>query len=222
MTDQAVRGSVRDFYSRIATPYDLFASSPIFARLRRRAVETLDLSPGDSVLEIGCGTGGNLPVIDRALEGRGSYVGIDASPGMLRRARRRRTEISSSVLQGDATAVPLAADFDAILVTFVNGVLQDPGAAVEHWVERLDPGGRITLLDAAARPGRSTPLDWGFEAFVYLAAPPGTRRRAGGSANERLVERVAEAHRRLESVGAVSTHETRWFGFVRLTTATIE
>lgn len=212
---------VWDFYSTIARPYDIFASSRIFASLRREAVDTLDLDPGDRILDVGCGTGGNLAPIDRALEGQGSYVGIDAAAGMLRQAKPRHADTEIALVQADAMDPPVTGKFDAVLVTFVNGVLENPATAVERWTDLVEPGGRIALLDAAARRGRSTPIDWGFETFVYLAAPPGTRKRHGRSVNEVLVERVTAAHDALEDQGEVITRERRWFGFVRLTTAVI-
>lgn len=182
---------------------------------------SLDLEPGDRILEVGCGTGGNLPLVDSALEGRGSYVGIDAAAGMLQRARRRDANTDVAFVQADAMDVPVDAKFDAVLVTFVNGVLEDPVTAVERWADLVDPGGRIALLDAAGRRSRSSPIDWGFETFVYLAAPPGTRNRHGRSVNDVLIDRITAAHDALENVGEIVARERRWFGFVRLSTAVV-
>ena len=220
MSDQEGLTDVGRFYSAIAHPYDLFATSPIFASLRREAVAALDLSPGANVLDIGCGTGGNLPVVDRAVGGDGTYVGVDLSRGMLSRAQAREPAIDVDLLQTDASDPPLQGTFDGIIVTFVNGVLHDPESAVASWVSRLRPGGRIVFLDAAGRRGRFSPLEWGFRTFVVLAAPPGTRRRSDGSPNEVLIERVEAAHETLATEASVERAWTRWRGFVRLAVAT--
>jgi len=212
-------GTIGRFYSRIARPYDRFATSLLFRAIRQDAVDALELHPGASVLEIGCGTGGNLPLVDRALDGEGKYVGVDLSRGMLEQAAARRVTIDADVVQGDGTSPPVTDGFDAVLVTFVNGVLADPPAAVKTWVERLAPGGRIVMVDAAARRNRYTPIDIGVRAFVVLVAPPGTRRRHGRSANEVLIDRIESAHAALADDASVEREWTRWAGLVRLVAA---
>ena len=222
MTDSDSSGLERvgSFYSRIARPYDLFASSPLFEGLRRRAVAQLGLRPGDRMLDLGCGTGGNLPHADSRLGTSGTYVGIDASEGMLERARNRRSSARTHFLRGDASDPPVRDGFDGILVTFVNGVLQDPAAAVDEWISRLRPSGRLVLLDAAGRRGPMTPLEIGFRSFVVAVAPPGTRWQMERSPNEVLIDRVEAAHARLRESGTVVHESTHWQGFVRLSAAT--
>lgn len=222
MSDPQGLTDVGRFYSTIARPYDLFATSPIFASLRREAVAALDLSAGARVLDIGCGTGGNLPFVDRAVGGEGTYVGVDLSRGMLSRAQARDPGVDVTLLEADASDPPLRGPFDGIVVTFVNGVLQDPESAVASWVRRLRPGGRIVFLDAAGRRGRISPLEWGFRTFVVLAAPPGTRRRSPGSPNEILIDRIEAAHETLAAEASVERTWTRWRGFVRMAVATTE
>lgn len=211
---------VGEFYSRIARPYDRFAGSLIFSRLRRRAVAALGLEPDARVLDVGCGTGGNIPHFERFLGPRGSYLGLDASRGMLREARGRRASFDTDFLVGDAIDPPIQEPVDAIVVTFVNGVIPEPESAVDSWLSLLKPGGRIVLLDAAGRPGRSTPLDWGFATFVHLAAPPGTKKRYQQSPDQVLMERVEAAHDRLAAEAEVVARTTSWLGFVRQITAT--
>lgn len=207
------------FYSTISSPYDRFATSRIFAGLRREAVEALDLSPDDRVLDIGCGTGGNLPHIDRAMDGEGTYVGVDISSGMLSKAQSRRAGIDVEFIHADASDPPVRERYDEILVTFVNGVLPDPPAAVKSWVQILKPGGRIVLLDASGRCGRLSPLELGFRTFVVLAAPPGTRSLTGRSSNEVLIDRVESAHETLAEEAIVDRSWRRWRGFVRYSVA---
>ncbi len=56
------------------------SSRPDFAA---KAVDRLSLQPGDHVLEIGCGTGRNLPFLSAAVGPQGRVYGVDLSPGML-------------------------------------------------------------------------------------------------------------------------------------------
>src|SRR5262249_57177664 len=57
--------------------------------IRARAVRRLGLRAGDRVLEVGCGTGSNFPHLVRAVGRTGHVYGVDLSPGMLERARKR-------------------------------------------------------------------------------------------------------------------------------------
>ncbi|MFB6266510.1 MAG: class I SAM-dependent methyltransferase [Halodesulfurarchaeum sp.] len=207
------------FYSAIAHPYDRFASSVLFRGLRQRAVDALELQDDSRVLEVGCGTGGNLPVLDRHLGPDGGYVGVDLSTGMLRRAASRQPSVSAALIRGDAERPPVRGPFDAILSTFVMGVLDRPEAAVERWLSLLGPDGRLVLLDAAGREGVRTPLELGFRTFVILAAPPGSRDHFDTTANEALRSRVEQAHRTLRERGDPYHESTHWRGFVRLTGA---
>src|SRR5581483_3944910 len=56
---------------------------------RLGAVRALRLRPGDSVVEVACGTGLNFPLMERAIGPEGRIVGVDLTDAMLARARRR-------------------------------------------------------------------------------------------------------------------------------------
>lgn len=51
------------------------------------AVDALELSPGDTVVEVGCGTGANLPLLAARVGPTGRVVGVDITDAMLERAR---------------------------------------------------------------------------------------------------------------------------------------
>src|SRR6266567_7248680 len=56
---------------------------------RLRAVQALGLRPGDSVVDIACGTGLNFPLIEEAIGPDGRIVGVDLTDAMLARAQHR-------------------------------------------------------------------------------------------------------------------------------------
>jgi ubiquinone/menaquinone biosynthesis C-methylase UbiE len=56
---------------------------------RQRAVDALALAQGDTVVELGCGTGRNFEMLARAVGPGGRVIGVDISDAMLSRARRR-------------------------------------------------------------------------------------------------------------------------------------
>src|SRR3990172_11438457 len=78
-----------ELYRRMASKYDRRGARWPFAGLRRRAVDLLHLKPGDSVLDVGCGTGLAFPLLEEAIGSQGRIIAIDQSPDMLARARER-------------------------------------------------------------------------------------------------------------------------------------
>lgn len=162
------------FYGRSAQLYDLVATAPGVRSWRERAADTLSLSPGDTVIEMGCGTGANFPFLRNRVGPRGRVVGVDLVPAMVRRARDRIDRAgwtNVDAVRGDATRPPTG-DVDAVLATFLVGMLEDPGPAVGTWLSRVRPGGRVTLLNAGRSDRRlAFPLNLALRAFVRLAAP---------------------------------------------------
>lgn len=143
-------------YDALARFYDLgdrWLSRPFarIGRLRAETVERLGLKARDSVLDIGCGTGLNLPLLVEAVGPTGRVVGLDYSEGMLREARRRVESNGWSnveLVQGDAALLErVGGPFDAVMSTWALGIVDDLPAALERAVDALKPGGRLAILD---------------------------------------------------------------------------
>ena len=88
------REEVRDVYDRQAKIYDLtvwfyFLAGMRIGHWRRMTVDALGLEPGDTVVEVGCGTGLNFSLLERVVGNEGKIIGIDISQAMLDRARER-------------------------------------------------------------------------------------------------------------------------------------
>ncbi|AZH24660.1 class I SAM-dependent methyltransferase [Haloplanus aerogenes] len=211
--------AARDFYSRWAPGYDYLARhAPGIRRLRTDLVDTLDPAPGDTVVDVGCGTGATLPYLRERVGPGGTVVGVDFAPGAVSRAHGRVDRAGWKnviVCRGDATRLPLT-DADAVVATFLMGMLPDPTATVREWFDGLDPD-RIALLDLARShrlPGR--PLNPLFRLAVRASAPPGTSDHHGESPTHVLDRRVAAAHRAVLDACTTTTHETRAGGFAYL------
>jgi ubiquinone/menaquinone biosynthesis C-methylase UbiE len=98
------------------------------------------------VLEIGAGTGFNLPHYEKASR----VVAIEPDPSMARRLPRRAAEatVPVEVVSGSAESLPFPDEsFDTAVVTFVFCSVNDPSAALADVRRVLKPGGRLVLLE---------------------------------------------------------------------------
>lgn len=127
---------------------------------RRRSVEALQLEPGDSVLELGCGNGNAFGRLREAVGPEGRVVGVDYSPGMAAAAAERVADAgwrNVHVVQGDATALGVRSGrFDAVYAAMSLSAMPAPVAGVETAARCLRPEGRLAVLDA--RPFQPLPL----------------------------------------------------------------
>jgi SAM-dependent methyltransferase len=227
-------GRVTSFYGRWAGPYDALARyAPVVGRLRARLADRLALAPGDTVVEMGCGTGANLPYLRERVGPSGTVVGVDATRPMLARARRlveRRGWENVHVVQGDATRPPVEDPVDAVVGTFVVGMFDDPAAVVDGWCDLVAGGqrgrngtaGRVGLLDAARSDHRAAaPVNLAFDAFTVLSTPPTLQLRYDEPIGGHLHERVIATREVLDRRGDAA-HETHLLGLVRLSVGTVD
>src|SRR4051794_34783048 len=110
-----------------------------------------DVRPGDSVLDLGCGTGRVLAALaNRQQSAR--FVGVDPDPRVLAIARRRLEEVGATVelRRGYAHELAFSAGtFDLVLSTLVFHPLPDDTkrATIAEVARVLRPGGRFLLID---------------------------------------------------------------------------
>ncbi|PSP84866.1 alkanonic acid methyltransferase [Halobacteriales archaeon QS_1_68_17] len=217
--------ATRRFYGRWAGLYDRVATAPGVGAWRAAATDALALSPGETVVEMGCGTGANLPYLRERVGPDGRVVGVDVTRGVLDRARRRverRGWRNVHPVQADATRVPVDGPVDAVLGTFVCGMFPDPRGTVEGWLDLLAPGGRIALLDAGQSDRvAAAPLNLAFRAFVLASNPGRPRERLrravdGEGPWATLDERIAAASAAVTDRCVDRQSATFALGFVRL------
>jgi len=127
-----------------------------FQPWRERLVEQLPLRAGDTVLDVGCGTGLCLPMLLDKVGSTGTIVGIDASEQMLRVAADRVTAHgwdNVRLVATPAEQAPIDGPADAALFCAVHDVLQSR-AALGRVFEQLRPGA------AVAAGGGKLPGPW--------------------------------------------------------------
>ena len=117
---------------------------------RLAAVQALGLRPGDSVVDVACGTGLNFPLIEEVIGPGGRIVGVDLTDAMLARARDR-TETNGwsnvSLVEADAVRFEFPAEVDAIVCTYALSQVPECAEVIAHGAAALSGGGRWVVLD---------------------------------------------------------------------------
>jgi demethylmenaquinone methyltransferase/2-methoxy-6-polyprenyl-1,4-benzoquinol methylase len=117
---------------------------------RLRAVQSLGLRAGASVIDVACGTGLNFQLIEEAIGPEGRIVGVDLTDAMLGRAQERIKANgwrNISLVQADAADFGFPAGVDAILSTYALTQVPDCAAVIAHGTGALVAGGRWAVLD---------------------------------------------------------------------------
>jgi ubiquinone/menaquinone biosynthesis C-methylase UbiE len=107
--------------------------------------------PGETILDVGCGTGADAIELAAAVGPGGSVIGVDHNPALLDEARRRVADAGVTNVDlrvGDATALPVDDhSVDACRTDRVLQYLVEPSLAIREMVRVTRPGGRIVVAD---------------------------------------------------------------------------
>ncbi len=149
------KSEVVDIYRKRARRYDATANLYRLLGFRLRAyremaIKALNLRPGDTVVEIGCGTGLNFPLLQEAVGPAGKIMGVDLTDAMLAEARRRVEEQGWSnvaLVRSDAALYQFPAGVDGIISSFAITLVPEFDQVVRNGAMALSPGKRWVVLD---------------------------------------------------------------------------
>jgi demethylmenaquinone methyltransferase/2-methoxy-6-polyprenyl-1,4-benzoquinol methylase len=164
-------------FDRVASRYDLLNSAMtagLHHRWRERAAERAGLEPGDSALDVCCGTGDLTLELARRVAPGGNVIGCDFSEPMLDLAREKAADRGAEGVRfewADALQLPYDDDrFDAVTVGFAVRNLADLDRGLREMTRVLRPGGRLVILEITQpiRPPLSTFYSLWFDRVVPL------------------------------------------------------
>lgn len=140
------------FYDAMSGEWAVYRSG------RVAGIELMGLRPGDTVVDLGCGTGLSFELLVDAVGPTGQVIGVDASAQMLQVAAKRAARKGWSnvrVVQADATKMSaedlaidgLAPTIDAVFSAYALSVMGSHPEVLAEAERLLTPGGRVGIVD---------------------------------------------------------------------------
>lgn len=171
-------------YRRRAGQYDLTMNlyrlvGFAYDGYRRKAVSELGLGPGDTVVELGCGTGANLPLLRKAVGPAGRIVGVDLTDRMLEEAQRkvRRNHWNNvELVLSDMADYRFESRVDGVISTFALTLSNAYDSIIERAARALGPGGRFVVLDLKEPTGWP---EWVVRVGLWTLKPFGVSLESG-------------------------------------------
>ena len=139
-------------YRQLARSYD--TATALFNAFRARAVDLLELSSGQVLLDVGCGTGLCFSKVQERIGPTGWLIGIDRSAEMLAQAHVRCIRQgwrNVTLIESDAESADIRRSADAALFCAAHDILQS-SAAIRNVLCHVRPGGRCVAVGAKWAP----------------------------------------------------------------------
>lgn len=169
----------KQLYRRTARFYDLalWAYRLMGTRRRRQqAVRALQLQPGDTVVDMGCGTGLNFRFLHEAVGPEGRIVGVDLTDAMLAKARQRVKRFgwrNIELVEADLATYSFPSGMKAALATFALEMVPEYDTVIRRVAATLPPGRRLALFGLKVP---ETWPEWLIRFAVWLNKPFGASR----------------------------------------------
>ena len=132
-----------------ATSLNQTYGAPEIALQRKKTIEAANVCAGESILDIGCGTGFLTYDMAPSVTESGQIIAIDPKPSMVKATKERCAEYAQvTVREGDITSIPAKKNqFDLVTCTQVLLYVEDIDKALSEIYRVLKPGGRVAILE---------------------------------------------------------------------------
>ncbi len=138
------------------------ASLGLYPRAVKQAISDMDISHGDQILDLGCGTGLNTEFMAAHLNEQGSIHGLDISDEMARQFEKRFVNTQNITFQNQRVDIPFQLDrkFDKVFIGLViHGFPHEVRLTViRNAMNHLKPGGSFYILDFSEFDMNSIPF----------------------------------------------------------------
>ncbi len=172
-------------YNRLSFLYDFIEPQLEYFRFASWRKRLKNGIAGHRALEVGVGTGKNIPYYPREVE----ITAIDFSLGMLKRARKKASteDVRVALIEMDVQKLDFPDNyFDTVFATFVFCSVPDPVAGLKELKRVCKPEGKLLLLEHM-RPGNV------ILGFVFDVLNPFVVRMMGANINRRTLENILKA-----------------------------
>jgi ubiquinone/menaquinone biosynthesis C-methylase UbiE len=117
---------------------------------RQDAVEALGLDLGDTVVELGCGTGLNFPFLHKAVGEGGRIIGVDLTDAMLEQAHQRVVKSrwrNVELIQSDLSKYAIPKNVEGVLSSLAITLVPEYDGIIQRGAKALKAEGRLAILD---------------------------------------------------------------------------
>lgn len=172
------KDKLQNLYRQRAGNYDLSANLYYLigfreSKYRKLAISKLSLSEGNTVVEIGCGTGLNFEYVLNYIGVQGKLIGVDLTDAMLEKAKQRVNKNNWSnveLIKKDAAEYTFPKNINAAYSTFALTLVPEYEEIISNIEKSLQVGGKLVILDLK-KPGK-WPL-WLVKLGVLITRPFG-------------------------------------------------
>jgi len=141
----------REYFNQLAGKWDRMTPEETRARLPQM-IDYLAIKPGDTILDVGGGTGILLPLLYNAAGARGKIVSLDIAEEMLKRAIDNGYPSSIYYIHADVAAIPLSGEsFDLVICYSCFPHFPDKLKALAEIARVLRNRGRLVICHTASR-----------------------------------------------------------------------
>ena len=147
-----MKAKARKYFARVASRWDRMREDFFDETVAESILKASDVKPGNTVVDVGCGTGFLTRQAATQMQGKGTLVGVDLSPSMLEKAKDNLNKLalltSVEFRVGDAEKIPVQDDFaDAVVGNMILHHCPRPKQAISEMTRIAKAGGRIAVAD---------------------------------------------------------------------------